>query len=135
MNYWQIREQFNSTKATKVWLYKVVRNKCLDVLKTEKKKGARYLTLELLTVEAPPNLSDLEIEEIQQKINLAFKKMPELTLKIFMMSRHNEKTYAEIANELDISVKTVEYHISKALTIMRVHLKDYLYLLPLYLYL
>ena len=52
--------------------------------------------------------------------------MPENTKKIFTLSRLNDLTNKEIANELGISIKDVEYHISKALKYLRISLKDYL---------
>lgn len=45
---------------------------------------------------------------------------------IFEKNRFEGKKYTEIAEEQQISVKTVEAHISKALKILRVELKDYL---------
>ena len=44
------------------------------------------------------------------------------------MSRYENKSIKEIADALNISVKGVDYHISKALKALRVSLKDYLYL-------
>ena len=51
------------------------------------------------------------------------------TRTIFQMSRLGEKTNVEIANELGVNIKTVEYHITKALKVLRINLKDYLILL------
>jgi len=45
------------------------------------------------------------------------------------MSRYENKSVKEIADSLDITVKGVDYHISKALKALRVNLKDYLYIL------
>ena len=55
------------------------------------------------------------------------------TRTIFQMSRLGEKTNVEIANELGVNIKTVEYHITKALKVLRINLKDYLILLFLYI--
>ncbi|WP_317190303.1 sigma factor-like helix-turn-helix DNA-binding protein [Bacteroides salyersiae] len=53
-----------------------------------------------------------------------------------MLSRYGNKSYAEIANELNISVNTVKYHIKKALSLFREELKDYLLTITaLYFYL
>ena len=56
----------------------------------------------------------------------ALDKLPENTRLIFEKNRFEGKKYTEIAEEQQISVKTVEAHISKALKILRVELKDYL---------
>ena len=62
--------------------------------------------------------------------------MPEECRKVFLLSRYGDKSYAEIADELNISVNTVKYHIKKALSLLREELKDYiLAITALYFYL
>jgi RNA polymerase sigma-70 factor (ECF subfamily) len=53
-------------------------------------------------------------------------KLPEQCRLVFKLSRFEELKYAEIATELNISVKTVENQMGKALKIMREQLRDYL---------
>jgi len=52
--------------------------------------------------------------------------MPKRRREVFELSREGGLSYKEIANKLDISVKTVEAHLSAALDHMRFHLRDYL---------
>jgi RNA polymerase sigma-70 factor (ECF subfamily) len=59
--------------------------------------------------------------------------MPEQCGRIFRMSRFEQLRYQEIADQLGISVKTVENQMGKALKIAREHLSDYLPLLILFL--
>lgn len=59
-------------------------------------------------------------------IHQTLAQLPEQTRKVFIMSRFYDKSNKEIAEKLGISVKGVEYHISKALKFLRVALKDYL---------
>lgn len=70
--------------------------------------------------------NDVFSHEILDIYRRTMQGLPEQTRKIFEMSRFEHKTNKELAQELHISVKTVEYHISKALKVLRVHLKDYL---------
>ncbi len=129
IKYLKIRDDFSDLKATKYWLYKTTRNSCLDHLKNKKTTSTyRISNLELLTREEPPELSKLELEEIKQAIASTLDELPELTARIFKMSRDEEMTYPEIAKELNLSVKSIEYHISKVLAKMRIRLKDYLFL-------
>jgi RNA polymerase sigma-70 factor (ECF subfamily) len=60
---------------------------------------------------------------------MALEELSEQTAKIFVMNREEFKSYKEIAKELGISIKSVEYHISRALLTMRKHLKDYMAIL------
>ncbi|UIR55678.1 RNA polymerase sigma-70 factor [Sphingobacterium sp. SRCM116780] len=67
-----------------------------------------------------PAADELILEkEILQKIEASIDKLPEKCRIIFRMNREEGKTYKQIANELDISEKTVETHISKAIKHLR----------------
>ena len=61
----------------------------------------------------------MEAEELQKKINDIITELPEKCGLVFSLSRFEEMSYADISKQLDISVKTVEHHISKALRILR----------------
>ena len=64
--------------------------------------------------------------EIQHIVNKALDKMPPQSREIFMLSRYSNLPNKKIAEQLNLSLKTVEFHITKALRILRVELKDYL---------
>ena len=66
------------------------------------------------------------ISDIQKIVNNTLKQLPEQTQLIFQLSRIENKSANEIAEELEISVKSVEYHITKSLSLLRKKLKDYL---------
>jgi RNA polymerase sigma-70 factor (ECF subfamily) len=68
------------------------------------------------------------VEELAIRIQSAIKELPEKYKEVFEMSRFGEKTNAEIAAKLGISIKTVEYRITKSLKILRIKLKDYIIL-------
>ena len=74
------------------------------------------------------NPTDTFSEEIDRIVNRTFDTLPLQTRNVFRMSRYENKSIKEIADALNISVKGVDYHISKALKALRVSLKDYLYL-------
>ena len=73
--------------------------------------------------------SELFTTEVRDIIRNTLKELPEQTRLIFVKSRFENKTNREIAEELDTHIKTIEYHIAKALKLFRVRLKDYLPLL------
>ena len=74
------------------------------------------------------NPTDIFSEEIDRIVNRTLDTLPLQTRNVFRMSRYENKSIKEIADSLNISVKGVDYHISKALKALRVSLKDYLYL-------
>lgn len=60
----------------------------------------------------------LYAEEVRQRFTAAMAELPDTTRQMFLMSRIENKTYAEIASEFEVSVKTVEYRISAALRLL-----------------
>ena len=58
-------------------------------------------------------------EELMMIIEMALEQMPEQRRKVFRMSRCENRSYQEIASDLNISIKTVEYHIRTALAELR----------------
>ena len=72
----------------------------------------------------------VQAAELEIRITEAMKTLPEQCRLVFQLSRFEELKYQEIADQLQISVKTVENHMGKALKLMREQLKDYL---PLFL--
>ena len=68
----------------------------------------------------------IEFEEFKSKLNSTIEELPDDLKLVFKMNRFDEMKYAEIAEHLKISIKTVEAKISKSLKILRTELKDYL---------
>lgn len=64
--------------------------------------------------------------EITQIIQDTLDLLPEQTRRVFEMSRYECRSVKEIAEELSISPKSVEYHITKSLKVLRIALKEYL---------
>lgn len=116
------------------YLFTVAKNNCLYKLRGLKYSKNLYDSSDVVTLELKANLdaldslntSALTFREIQKIIKDTLKQLPPQCGVVFKLSRFEEKKYKEIAEELNISVKAVEGHISKALKIFRTNLKDYL---------
>lgn len=105
------------------YLYHSVQNSALDVLK-HRKVESRYLSS--LEKNEPAVVDDLiEDAELSDRINRAIQNLPEKCREIFLLCRFEEMKYAEVAQHLNISVKTVEMQISIALKKLRKELSDY----------
>ena len=83
------------------------------------------LTMRITSLEACEPETLLR-NEVQKLIDKALKQMPEKTRNIFVMNRYEWKSYQDIAQETGLSIKSIEYHISKALKVLRHELKDYM---------
>lgn len=130
LSVWEKRENLEIRTAVKPYLYAMVRNACLNVLKHEKIKQ-QHAAVELAVAEKSVESVTRTVmaSELEAKIYEAMEKLPQQCRLIFKLSRFEELKYSEIAEQLDLSVKTVENQMGKALKIMREQLKDYLPLL------
>lgn len=134
INLWELskKQEIPSIEAV---LITYLRSKSLSYLKhlqiqekvyeTLHDKGQRELEIRISTLEACEP-EEILSEELRMKVNALIRTMPEQTQKIFIMERLEGKSHKEIASELGITVKGVEYHLSKALKVLRENLKDYL---------
>ena len=130
---WKNREKISVDSSVKSYLFRAVRNGCMNVLEHIKvKEGYVDSTAHGLEGDQHTSVDQAIVNELEQKIKETIDLLPTERRKIFMMSRYEGLKYREIAEELDISVKTVENQMYKALGFMRENLKDYL---PLILWL
>ena len=130
LSVWEKRNNLSIHTGVKPYLYAMVRNASLNVLKHEKIKQ-QHAAVELAVAERSTESVSRTVmaSELEERIFKALNKLPEQCRLVFKLSRFEELKYAEIADQLNISVKTVENQMGKALKIMREQLKDYLPLL------
>ena len=76
---------------------------------------------------------DQSAKDLDQKLQLALAGLPEKSRIVFELSRFQEMKYKDIADTLDLSIKTVEGHMSKALRHLRIELIDYLTVIVFYI--
>lgn len=127
VNLWEKRNSIDLEKSPKSYLGTSVRNRCLNYLRDHKKFNADILEIEGLgSDEEYVKLDELITEELKNKIEEATNALPDKCREVFLLSRIENKKYKEIAHDLDISVKTVEAQMSKALKIMREKLADFI---------
>jgi len=127
LSVWEKRKNLAIHTGVKPYLYAMVRNACLNVLKHEKIKQ-QHAAMEIAVAErsAESVTRTVIASELETRIHHAMDKLPEQCRLVFKLSRFEELKYGEIAEQLNISVKTVENQMGKALRIMRDQLKDYL---------
>ena len=111
------------------YLLTMVKNHCLDYMRhqqvvnryTSNRKAEMEFNCYAISKFDP---EQTDIETLERLAEKAIAELPEQCRKVFEMSRYEGLKYKEIAERLGLTVKTVETHISNALKILRVTLKD-----------
>lgn len=107
-------------KNVRSFLFQSVHNRCLNEIKHRKvKSNYEGETLEMADESTMAVDETVEVAELETRLVEAIKELPTQCRRIFEMSRFEGKTNAEIADELELSKRTVETQISKALKILR----------------
>ena len=118
---WENRKTLQIQLSFKAYLFQAARNKCLNELR--KKKNTVSLNLEDIDIEETDMMS-LETDELYQLIQEAVLALPDKCREVFKLSRTENLSNQEIATQLNISVKTVEAQITKALKRIKEFLGD-----------
>jgi RNA polymerase sigma-70 factor (ECF subfamily) len=128
---WKRRDEIEFDEYIKSYLFKSVYNKSLNYLRNNKLKtissiasadDAIFLDSYLQTMQSSQE-ENLIVKEILREITAVIDQLPPQCKKVFILSRRYEFKNREIAEQLDISLKSVEKHITKALSQIRDHLK------------
>lgn len=139
---WERRETLDDNLNLKQFLFRIVRNKCLNYLRDLRLETISVDLLEWEDIYLRSNSYVLEdnvveklfLEDLENIIQQSLQNLPLLTQEIFVLSRKEHLTNKEIANMKNISEKSVEYHISKMIRQIKSDLpEEYHYLIWLLL--
>lgn len=130
---WKNRKTLDITSSTRNFLITSVKNSCIDYLRRKDVEENYRIKEEGKTLWSYSSDELYSVTELEEMINYALAKLPDNIRQVFEMNRFQDLTYVEIAAKNNISVKTVEAYMSKALKILRVELKDYLPFIILFL--
>lgn len=129
---WDNRQKLAEQTNLNAYLFTLTRNRCIDLIRRERlmlqfrtDKQDEYLRLtENFDALSDPILDDLFALELQDEINRAVSGLPEQCRKVFIMSRTNGLKNKEISVSLELSEKTVESHLTKALKTIKLALEQ-----------
>jgi len=124
---WEKRVQLDVHTTLKAYLYGSVYHECMNALRHEQRKRAhrRHALYSAQRVISDAHIKS-EMGELEMRLKQAIEELPDRCRAIFQLSRFGELKYREIAEQLDLSVKTVEVQIAKALKHLRLKLADFL---------
>ncbi|MDR0348849.1 MAG: RNA polymerase sigma-70 factor [Tannerella sp.] len=134
LSLWNHRKNLENNTKLISFLMIILRNKCLNHLKQIRIETMSIDEIDAETIYKKANryvLEDdastlLEAEDLHRIIENTINSLPEKTKNIFQLSRIENLSNKKIAERMNLSVKTVEFHITKSLQHLRIHLpKDY----------
>lgn len=132
MNYWENRNRLGNNVNMAGYVLTSIKNGCLNYIRDRQKfvcvsdEIKEYkLSFQFDSLQGF-DPTELIAKEMMQKINLELKKMPSTTRRIFIKRQFENQSYRQIAVFMNMSVKGVEYHMSKATEHLRASLKDFL---------
>lgn len=127
LSMWEKRKGLNVEGPLENYLFRATRNRCINYVKLELPKRQQLETLENLELTQKNIIDTFESENVlSKKVAQAIEQLPVKCKEIFVLSRYGGLTYKEIAEELDLSVKTVENQMSIALKKLRESLKEFI---------
>ena len=129
---WDNRQQLAENTILNAYLFTLTRNRCIDLIRRERlliqfrnDKKEEYMRLgENFDALSDPILDDIFAREVQTEVNRAVNVLPEQCQKVFLLSRSNGMKNKEISQMLNLSEKTVESHLTKALKTIRQSLEQ-----------
>ncbi|MCT4590253.1 MAG: RNA polymerase sigma-70 factor [Carboxylicivirga sp.] len=127
VNFYEKRKEIKIHSSLKAHLYQSVRNRCLNQIKHSQIRRDHHANIYINKKSEEAYVDDkLEETELEQKIFSIIQTLPAQCKKIFEMSRFEGVSNQEIADDLNLSKRTVETQISKALKVLRKNLAGYL---------
>jgi RNA polymerase sigma-70 factor (ECF subfamily) len=133
IKFWKKRKQIEITSSFGAYMKRATINTALNQIETSinfKKQEIEKSDLTFYTGNRTDQL--LDHEELKRKSDDAILNLPVRTRTVFTLIRMEEMSYKEVSSTLGISLKAVEKEMMKALKLLREALKDYLYLLILF---
>lgn len=116
---WEKRKTLN-VKNLRAYLFTATRNSVIDHYKKK-----IFSELDHVEAVAEPEYA-LFLEELETLTQNSIAQLPDKTKRIFLLSRFEGKTVREIATDLNLPERTVEYHITQALRMLRVLLREFI---------
>lgn len=124
---WEQRTTFSISTSIRSFLYTSVKNRSLNHIRNSKTRSRHEDEFAREQVSKVSHITSFcEREELSHLIDIAISELPEQCQTIFKLSRHQHLTYTEIAQQLNISPKTVENQMGIALKKLRSKLSPYL---------
>ena len=122
---WARRTEITIDSGLANYLYTSIKNSIIDFHRREVLKEQYILSKRVIEIDTSTE-DDIHVRDLKTKIDLMVRMLPQKCRSVFMLSRTEHKTNLEIAALLNISEKTVEGHLTKALKYLRTSLNQFM---------
>jgi RNA polymerase sigma-70 factor (family 1) len=136
LSLWENRNKVVKDSSIKSFLFTIAYNSAISILRKKIKESAfieHLMSLQEINVE-PVNV-ELEYNDLTKKLDEIINELPQRQKEVYMLHKVEGLKYSEIAERLNISVNTIETHMSRALKTIREKLGNYSLLAILFCYL
>ncbi len=121
---WKKRESLNVHSTVAGYLKRAIINRSLNQIKSRKKVNPDHDFHDLESTQ-PSVTEELESKHLNKVLQDALNELPERCRLVFIMRRFEDLSHKEIAEKLDISTKTVENQMTKALKVLKTAIQPY----------
>jgi RNA polymerase sigma-70 factor (family 1) len=123
---WEQREKL-SIEDLGAYLHASVKNRIINIIRSRITRE-KYLDYYHKFLPSSQNSTEevVEFDDLSEVLEAAVNRLPEKSRKVFRLSRMEGRSNTEIANLLKVSEKAIEYHLTKSLRAIRVHMKDFI---------
>jgi RNA polymerase sigma-70 factor (family 1) len=136
LNVWENRHNVKKNSSIKSYVFTITYNSAISVIRKKARESQfiEYLKSLQKINEEPVNI-ELEYNELTKKLDEIIKALPQRQKEVYLLHRVEGLKYNEIAERLNITVKTIENHMSRSLKTIREKLGNYYLTAILFLYL
>jgi RNA polymerase sigma-70 factor (ECF subfamily) len=130
---WDRRYEIEIRTSLKAYLFASMRYEVFRQIKVGNARADIFEGMDQV-FEEPSPYEDLVHKELLAKVDLVIESLPDKCREVYRLSREEQLSHKEISEKLNISPKTVETHITKALKHMRISLKEIVTLQIIYFF-
>mgnify|MGYP000911344014 CR=1 FL=1 len=126
LNLWLNRNNIQKEALVKYYIFTIAYNSTISVIRRKIKESQFIEELKNLQIHTQESVeSEIEYNEMNEKLNEIINTLPERQKEVYLLHKAEGLKYSEIADRLNISVNTVENHMSRALKTIRDRLGNY----------
>ncbi|PWJ34978.1 RNA polymerase sigma factor [Sediminitomix flava] len=116
---WKYRANIDVTRGVEAYLFRMTKNEIINKIRKSELQTVGYSNVEsqLYQEENPEEITDFKFKS--EKVKTLIEELPEKSKAVFIARRMENKSNKEVAEEFGLSIKTVENHMTRALSFLR----------------